>query len=64
MGSTATWLHHMVEHAVHSAEPMSAIGMLLGALAALLLPALVGITAGMIVLGAVLGLQRIRRRER
>jgi predicted DNA repair protein MutK len=54
------WLQHTVEHAVHAAEGAGAMEKLLGGLTSLLLPAVVGIIAGLIVLGLVLGVQRVR----
>jgi predicted DNA repair protein MutK len=57
------WLHHMVEHAVHAAEDVPAMGTLLGGLTNLLLPGVVGVVAGMIGLGVVLGVQRLRGRK-
>jgi predicted DNA repair protein MutK len=58
------WLHHTIEHAVHATEHLPAIGTVLGGLAALLLPGLVGVLVGLIILGAVLGVQRLRGKKR
>ncbi len=57
------WLHHSVEHAVHAAEGVPAAGQLLGGLTALLLPAIVGIIAGLIVLALVMGVQRLHGKK-
>jgi predicted DNA repair protein MutK len=53
------WLHHTIEHAVHAVAATPGVGKILGALTGLLLPALVGIVAGLIILGLVMGVQRL-----
>jgi predicted DNA repair protein MutK len=57
------WLHHTIEHAIHAAQGAPAVGTVLGVLAGLLLPALVGIVAGLIILGAVMAVQRMRGKK-
>jgi predicted DNA repair protein MutK len=57
------WLHHTIEHAVHAVAATPGAGKILGALTGLLLPALVGIVAGLIILGLVMGVQRLRGKK-
>lgn len=57
------WLHHAVEHVAHAAGDVPAVGKLLGGLTAMVLPALAGIIAGLIVLGLVLAVQRLRGKK-
>ncbi len=57
------WLHHTIEHAVHAISGVPAVGKFLGGLASLLLPAVAGIIAGLIILGVVLAVQRLRGKK-
>lgn len=50
------WLYHTIEHAVHAAPAV-------GGLASLLLRALVGIVAGLIIVGMVMAVQRMRGKQ-
>jgi uncharacterized protein len=57
------WLHHTIEHAVHAAGHAPAVGKVLGGLTSMVLPALVGIITGLIALGPVLAVQRLRGKK-
>jgi uncharacterized protein len=57
------WLHHTIEHAVHAAAHAPAVGNFLGGLTSMVLPALVGIIVGLIALGLVLAVQRLRGKK-
>lgn len=57
------WLHHTVEHAVAAAGEVPGMGSFLGGLTALVLPALIGIVAGLIVLIVVMAVQRLRGKK-
>jgi predicted DNA repair protein MutK len=57
------WLHHVVKHAAHAAAGVPGAGKLLDGLTELLLPALIGIVAGLIIVGLVMGVQRLRGKK-
>ncbi len=57
------WLHHTIEHAAATAAQAPGIGKFLGGLTSTLLDALVGVIAGLIVLGVVMGVQRLRGKK-
>jgi predicted DNA repair protein MutK len=57
------WLHHTIEHAVAAVSRTPAVGGVLGGLAALLLPALAGVVVGLIALGLLLVVQRLRGKK-
>ncbi|MDB6174149.1 MAG: rane protein [Chthoniobacteraceae bacterium] len=57
------WLHHSIKHAVAAAGQVSVAGKLLGGLTSMILPALAGIVVGLIALGLVTAVQRIRGKK-
>lgn len=54
------WLHHTIEHMVAVAGQTPAVGKLVGSLTSMVLPAVVGIIVGLIALGLVMAVQRLR----
>jgi uncharacterized protein len=57
------WLHHTVEHATDAAAHVRGVGPVVGGLTSLALPAAVGIVAGLIILGVVVVVQRLRGKK-